>query len=219
MRLTPEEIESCKRTGEMKALTMMYMETTKLRLQQGVYWDSAIQADYECLKVLREKKDTKYFVFITISPPNDTTLKDLVKCGKKLMSKKWLLGRFLLVYEQRGETEADMGHHCHIHMICITHELRETSGKAMSLQHCKDGIQRTAESMLTGLQLTGGWWSPRPKEEMKKSVGYMLEDKKDKKKHLAQKFDKIWRKANGLKEYYGTTEFSGTPHDTCTHNE
>lgn len=211
MKLTREEIETCQRTGEMKALTMMYMEMAKLRLIQGTYDDEKVQSDYECLKVLRGKKDEKYFVFCTISPPNNTSVEDLVKCGNKIMKKKWLQERYLLVYEQRGENTAELGKNPHIHLIWIQHGMREASGKATSLQHCLNSIKKTAESMLEGCSLVGRWHDERAKSELGKSIGYLLGEKKNlpkKDKQTAQKFDKIWRKENGLKEYYGTNEFS-----------
>ena len=78
-------------------------------------------------------------IFITINPNAQITLLDFINKINKMMSKKWITN-YLYVYEQRGETEAELGKGFHFHCILekpkgksYSHMIRELSNSANSV--------------------------------------------------------------------------------------
>jgi hypothetical protein len=63
------------------------------------------------------KKKAQQYQFITINPKDDIKFTELLDTIKDVLKKKWLKINYY-VYEQRGETENEIGKGCHFHMIC-----------------------------------------------------------------------------------------------------
>lgn len=134
----------------------------------------------------------KEWYFLTVNPKPDITLTEFMKTIEKALSKKWL-NYYIMVIEQRGENEQELGKGFHTHIIFNK-----------GIKHCKvvTEMSNTFKKMcdtsnyhLFNLKSIG-------EEEKKRKVEYILGTKADDAKHLKQQMDIIFRQRNKLKSYY-----------------
>jgi len=135
------------------------------------------------------KKD---WYFLTVNPAPDIKLTVFMKTVEKALKKKWIT-YYLMVYEQRGETEEEAGRGFHTHIIfnkgckhCkIVSEMKNTFSKMCDCS--KDNF--------FNLVSIG-------EEEKKRKIEYLIGQKADVEKHKKQEIDIIFRERNKLKSYY-----------------
>jgi len=139
------------------------------------------------------KKKCKY-IFLTINPAPLITLKEFIRCMEKLMSKTWIQ-KYLYVFEQRGETEEEVGKGFHFHAIIekpsnksYTHIIRELSMGA-------NKVCDTSNHHFYNLKNID-------ENEMERKIKYITDIKADPAKHLKQQMDVIFRKNEKLLSYY-----------------
>jgi len=134
----------------------------------------------------------KEWYFLTVNPKPDITLTEFMKTIDKALKKRWI-NYYIMVIEQRGESEAELGKGFHTHIIFNK-----------GIKHCKviTEMSNTFKKMcdtsnyhLFNLKSIG-------EEEKKRKVEYILGEKADVEKHLKQQMDIIFRERNKLKSYY-----------------
>lgn len=134
----------------------------------------------------------KEWYFLTVNPKPDIKLTDFMKTIEKALKKRWI-NYYIMVIEQRGESEAEIGKGFHTHIIFNK-----------GIKHCKviTEMSNTFKKMcdtsnyhLFNLKSIG-------EEEKKRKVEYILGEKADVEKHLKQQMDIIFRERNKLKSYY-----------------
>jgi len=134
----------------------------------------------------------KEWYFLTVNPRPDITLTEFMKTIEKALKKRWI-NYYIMVIEQRGESEAELGKGFHTHIIFNK-----------GIKHCKVIIEMsntfkkmcdTSNYHLFNLKSIG-------EEEKKRKVEYILGEKADVEKHLKQQMDIIFRERNKLKSYY-----------------
>jgi len=138
----------------------------------------------------------KEWYFLTINPRPDITLTEFMKTIVKALKKRWI-NYYIMVIEQRGETEEELGKGFHTHIIFNK-----------GIKHCKviKEMSNTFKKMcdtsnyhLFNIKSIG-------EEEKKRKIEYILGEKADDGKHLKQQMDKIFRERNKLKSYYISEE-------------
>lgn len=148
----------------------------------------------EKLTELHKKKIEieKEWYFLTVNPKPDIKLTDFMKTIEKALKKRWI-NYFIMVIEQRGECEAELGKGFHTHIIFNK-----------GIKHCKvvTEMSNTFKKMcdtsnyhLFNLKSIG-------EEEKKRKIEYITGVKADEEKHLKQQMDIIFRERNKLKSYY-----------------
>ncbi len=185
----------CKETGTMKFWTKVFYETVKLEAESGVIDDPLLKSRYEYLLALRENCCS--YVLLTIRP-KEITVSELEALTSKVVKKKWLDG-CEWVYEQKGETVADMGKGAHVHVLCKQGEQGgRKKTKCSMVKEVWDTCQRLGVNILENcinVKLI-------PKKDLEVVRDYMKGEKKDLKKGLACEFDKKWRALHSFKPIY-----------------
>ena len=133
-------------------------------------------------------------IFITINPNAQITLLDFINKINKMMSKKWITN-YLYVYEQRGETEAELGKGFHFHCILEKPKTKAYSHMIAELSNSANSVCDTSNFHFFNIKSIS-------EEEKKIKIAYITATKADPAKYLKQQMDVIWREKNNLKKYY-----------------
>lgn len=201
-----ELVTKAKYTGRLKYITMMYYEICKLECEQGVE-DPRVQAIYERLMVLREGGSKAYWCLVTLRPREEETLGNFMLVMEKIINKKWLKGKAMWVYEQKGTNvdELGAGKHCHIlfKLMGVKH-----GAKQKSKLQCLKEVTDTCHSFKLKIADNCIDIKTGPKADLESVNNYLTGDKADADKHAAQEMDKVWREQKGLKDRYGLSEVS-----------
>lgn len=147
----------------------------------------------EALRVLHKShiETDKPYYFLTVNPRPDIKLEVFLKTIRKAISKKWIT-YYLMVIEQRGETEEDIhGFHTHIIFNKGTKHCKVVSEMRNAFQHMCD----CKKFELFNLVSIG-------EDEKARKIEYTIGDKADPVKRRKQLIDIIFRKKNKLKSYY-----------------
>lgn len=149
---------------------------------------------YSYIQKQEEIKNKTKYIFLTINPNPNINLKEFISITTKLMSKPWIT-TYLYVYEQRGETEADVGKGFHFHAIIekptnksYAHMMRELASSANKLCDTSNFHFYNVKNI--------------SEEEKERKIEYITGRKADVEKHLKQDMDIIFRKNNNLLSYY-----------------
>jgi len=149
---------------------------------------------YKHLKKLEEIQENSKYIFITINPNAFITILDFINKITKMMSKKWITN-YLYVYEQRGETEAELGKGFHFHCILekpknkpYSHMIRELSNSANTVCDSSNFHFFNVKSI--------------SEEECQRKIIYITGRKADEAKHKKQDMDILWRKNLNLLSFY-----------------
>lgn len=163
------------------------------KLQDNIIYNQ-YQEKYKHLKKLEEIQENSKYVFITINPNQYITILDFINKMTKMMAKKWITN-YLYVYEQRGETEAELGKGFHFHCILekpknkpYCHMIRELSNSANAVCDSSNFHFFNVKSI--------------SEEECQRKIIYITGRKADIEKHLKQDMDIVWRQKNNLKSFY-----------------
>jgi len=149
---------------------------------------------YQYVQRNEEIKNKTKYIFLTINPNPNITLMEFIRCMEKLMSKQWMT-RYLYVFEQRGETEADVGKGFHFHAI-----IEKPTNK--SYQHMMRELASSANKMCDTSNFHFYNVKNISEEEKNRKVEYITGRKADIAKHLKQDMDIIFRTKNNLLSYY-----------------
>jgi len=170
----------------------MEFDENRLIIREIMEWHE--ERRLEKLRQLHKNKVEieKEWYFLTVNPKPDITLTEFMKTIQKALMKKWI-NYYIMVIEQRGECEAELGKGFHTHIIFNK-----------GCKHCKviTEMSNTFKKMcdtsnyhLFNLKSIG-------EEEKKRKVEYITGVKADVEKHLKQQMDIIFRERNKLKSYY-----------------
>lgn len=170
----------------------MEFDENRLIIREITIWHE--ERRLEKLRQLHKNKIEieKEWYFLTVNPKPDITLIEFMKTIEKALKKKWI-NYYIMVIEQRGECEAELGKGFHTHIIFNK-----------GCKHCKviTEMSNTFKKMcdtsnyhLFNLKSIG-------EEEKKRKIEYITGVKADVEKHLKQQMDIIFRERNKLKSYY-----------------
>lgn len=173
-----------------------YFDSSDPELDQ-LFKDAYERRDKERYSYLQKQEEIKQktkYIFLTINPNPNINLQEFISITKKLMSKPWIQN-YLYVYEQRGETEADIGKGFHFHTIIekpsnksYAHMMRELASSANKLCDTSNFHFYNVKNI--------------SEEEKERKIVYITGRKADTAKHLKQDMDIIWRKSNNLLSHY-----------------
>lgn len=145
----------------------------------------------------QDKKDDKYksdYAFITINPHPQASLTEFKQALDKSV-KKSFIKKSLHVIEQRGENIEEVGRGFHAHILINKGDYR--------FSHLRREFASTFKK-LCDTSCSGAFNIKLcKKEDLGNRQSYMLDMKADPAKHLKQQFDKVFRKNNLFKDYYG----------------
>ncbi len=119
-----------------------------------------------------------------------------------------------MVYEQKGECEADLGKglHCHI-LFRLDGIKRDKTGKQKQWKECKSEIVKMTED-IDWIKEPGINIATYKKKYYRNPFNYLRGKKAPDEKEKSQAFDKIYRERNNIKDYYGLNELSGIEDST-----
>lgn len=183
-----------------------YLEQKRLHGGLGIEYDMEyhkLQDDimfniysekYKHLQKLEEIKQNSKYVFITINPNAFITLLDFIHKIDKMMSKKWITN-YLYVYEQRGETIAELGKGFHFHCILEKPKTKKYSEMIRELSNSANAVCDSSNFHFFNIKSIS-------EEECQRKIIYITGRKADQEKHLKQDMDIHWRVENNLKSFY-----------------
>lgn len=195
--------EQAKATGRLKYWTMVYYEITKLEAEAGDEQDKELQAAYEKLIELRSKKDRSYWGMISIRPKDGMTIDEFEEYMKKILNKKWLNDNYLMVYEQKGASEEEMGKGMHSHILFKLNGVKH-GRKQKSFKQCLNEVLGTVKTFNNELFTEQSVDLVTCKQnDGEKMQNYLLGEKSSEEKQEIQKIDKLWREKLNIMRYYG----------------
>lgn len=156
-----------------------------------------ILPDLASLKEKQEEMEdlkTGKIMFITFAPQKSVDVYELIKYLEQLTKFKFIK-KYLYVLEQRFDGEPNEkykkeGDGMHAHLL-IDKDTYKTS-------HVKRDVRRVFKNMVCNID-----YAFRSERDIGKTQKYMIGDKKDPSKQIKQKYDRVWRQAMGLKNFYG----------------
>lgn len=167
----------------------------------NLYWTDFLENEevvkmypiFKDIEIINNKKDKTEFVFITVNPRPDVSLKIFMDTIQKAISKVWI-ERYIYVIEQRGENEEELGKGIHTHILLYKGK------KKLSELHREMGntFKKIVDTSNYALFNISGCKD----EDIDKRKNYMLGIKNDENKHLKQKMDVIYRLRNNIETSY-----------------
>lgn len=133
-------------------------------------------------------------MFITVSPEKSVGVYELIKYLQRLLKMKFVK-KYLYVLEQRYNGEINEmykkeGDGLHSHLLIEKGDYKTS--------HVKRDVGRVFKDMVCNLD-----YKFIKEADLQKVQNYMVGEKADESKQLKQHYDKVWRKAMGLKNFYG----------------
>jgi len=162
------------------------------KMQDEMYYNMYMNRFSVNSKSMQIHENSKY-IFITINPNSRIELLDFIKKIEKMMSKKWITN-YLYVYEQRGETEDEMGKGFHYHGI-LEKPTKPYSHMIRELSNSMNSICDTSNFHFFNIKSIS-------EEECQRKIIYITAQKADVEKHKKQDMDIVWRQKNNLKSFY-----------------
>lgn len=147
----------------------------------------------------RDIRDKYTHIFLTINPPPSMQLMDFHNNIEKTLTKGgnlklWIKG-YLYVLEQRGENIEELGKGFHTHILIELTGHKKKSEIDRELKNKWKKNLDTENYHIFNIKYIDY-------DEQLRKQKYMLAWKKDKKKHLKQEHDILWRQNNSLRKYY-----------------
>ena len=190
--------------GKLKYWTAVFYEIEKLEAEDGKTSNQFLLKKQLYLEKLRAKTSNAYYAMLSIRPKEDQKFEDFEPFINRVVKKCWLKDNCFWVYEQKGETEADMGKGLHCHILFQLHGIKHGK-KQKSKMQCLNEIL----DMIKNVE----WIEPQgihiqvyKKEDGDKVHNYLLGEKSPEEKQKSQKIDVIYREKNNIKKYYGRLE-------------
>lgn len=192
------QIEKIKKEALMKVIQNKYTKYYSDIIDYSTPEELAkILPDLAELKKKQEDMDdvkTGPIMFITFSPPSTVGPFELIKYLEKLVKLKFIK-RYLYVLEQRydgvpNEKYKKEGDGMHAHLLI--------NKDTYKFSHVKRDVRRVFKDMVCNID-----FAYRIERDLEKTQKYMLGAKKDPHKQIKQNYDRVWRQAMGLKNFYG----------------
>ncbi len=152
------------------------------------------QCKADCKEVIAKNHNNGY-VFITINPRSDVKLETFRDKVDKFVNRN-MFTEYRYVFEQRSETEDEMGKGFHAHILLKRNLDYKPSKIVVNTKNTFKGITQVDNPQILNIQTIGADFA-KDKDEyitgVKTGVG------KDKK----QEIDILWRKAENIESVYG----------------
>ena len=203
------------KVGQAKAVTMLAYKQTNLKIKMGLpVWEGPeydnINKLIKCMysntieleAELKKATNPAYYLWVTIRP-KECELKDLVNFMSVWMKRVYNRGRNFYVYEQKGESIADLGKGKHVHILYKLDGARQSGGGRSTAMN-KMNYLKLLKECINGCEIV----CPEPHivtckfEWGADKKKYVMGGKTDVKKHGAMEMDPIWRVRNHLKAFY-----------------
>lgn len=142
-----------------------------------------------------QRRLTEY-MFITISPKSDITVKTLYDKTNKMVKNK-TIESYLYVFEQREKEDLNKVYGIHMHLL-LKHKFTKYSRFLSQIRSTYGSVVGNIDNpRFIDIKYC------REMKDVYNMVEYMIGDKKDSDKQQKQKIDKLWRQKWGIEEYYG----------------
>lgn len=174
------------------------------------YINSYEELHKKFIKLVKDFKETTQetlrltsYMFITINPIEDVSLKDLLKTVDKYVNRT-LINEYIYVVEQRGTNQEELGKGIHIHLLVKTSYKKPSDFKRDTISTFKK---------IVDCYNTPNWYRKlnlKPcdtEDDVKRRKEYMLGTKKDELKQVKQNMDKVFREKYNLRPYYCSINF------------
>jgi len=193
-RLCIDEIDLVRKLAMRKALVSIYSQYYMNMIYEGKFDEIAPK-----LKLIRDEldlsKDSKAtdWMFITINPKDTVSIKNIMKCMEKLVSKKWIT-QYIYVLEQRSVGDEDVKG-VHVHLL-----LNRNGKKPAAL---KMEIKNTCVKIcdVSNPHILNFKYLPTDKDVCQ-SYNYITGTKSDVEKHPKQVKDQFFREYYNIDPYY-----------------
>lgn len=166
------------------------------RIRQIVHQRRSIQSLLK--RYQPERKEIIYdYLWLTVNPSPETNLSTFIQIVQKMLQKKWIQS-YVYVYEQRGQSEEELGKGFHLHAI-----IKKPEDKSPA--HCIRELASTFKKVCdtSNYHLFYTKWIGQ--EEYIRKLEYILGQKEstlENNKEQKQAMDKIWRNARSIEPYY-----------------
>lgn len=145
----------------------------------------------------KRKADTGMY-FITVSPPPEANLQEFIRATHQFMALK-VIKDGSYVFEQRSETEDEMGRGFHTHILCQRQTKPSAFKKELKrifLKFFRSDCFGQKQFFMENVEIA----------EKHKKIRYMKGEKYGKSKAKKCSMDKIWRKSVLLNDMYDTEQ-------------
>lgn len=140
---------------------------------------------------------------ITIRPKDGLTYDEFEAYMQKIINKKWLNDNYLMVFEQKGASEVDMGEGMHSHVLFKLNGIKHGK-KQKSFKQCLNEVLGTVKTFNDELFTEQSVDLVTCKQEDgAKMQNYLLGRKSSEEKQKVQEIDKLWREKLHIEEWYG----------------
>ena len=139
----------------------------------------------DCKEVVAKNHNNGY-VFITINPRSDVKLQDFRDKVDKFVNRN-MFTQYRYVYEQRSDTEEDMGKGFHAHILLKRNLDYKPSKVILNTKNTFKGITKVDNPQILNIQIIGADFAMDKDEYI---TGVKTGEGKDKK----QEIDILWRK-------------------------
>lgn len=174
-----------------------YNHFNKLIMEQNI--EEILPLFKEIKEDINNKNETETnLMFVNCNPANNHSILEFMKVIEKAVSKKWIKS-YCYVLEQRGETIEESGKGFHTHIII---QKDPTKSFTQGLKELARNFNKVCDS--SNFHLFQG--SKIKLKDIDYRRNYILGWKADESKHQKQRIDKIWRRENFLKDYYGNKD-------------
>jgi len=149
----------------------------------------------DCKEVVAKNHNNGY-VFITINPKPDVSFETFRNKVDKFVNRN-CFKQYRYVFEQRSDTEQDMGKGFHAHILLKRNLDYKPSKIIVNTKNTFKGITQVDNPQILNIQNIGADYA---KDKDEYITGVKTGEGKDKK----QEIDILWRKANNIDSVYGT---------------
>lgn len=164
----------------------------------GEKWKNIKEYEEECKADVKEgiaQKHNNGYVFITINPKPDVSLQAFRDKVDKFVERN-MFTEYRYVYEQRSETEEEMGKGFHAHILLKRNLDYKPYKIGVNTKNTFKDITEVNNPKILNIQNIGADFAKDKDEYM---TGVKTGENKDKK----QAIDILWRKANNIESVYG----------------
>ncbi len=184
------------RDAEATLLKKKYQEILNLEFKCGLNAKYNELDEYHLkLKNLYSNKKGNLWLYLTINPKKDQSFFDFKPLVEKFVQRKMII-QFFYCYEQRGQTEEELGVGFHCHLLL---RRSQTIKPNKFVRNAKNTFKNITN--VNNPQIFHFRWCPQ--EYYLDKVAYISGLKNDEEKDLKCKMDTVWRLLHSLSPYYG----------------
>ena len=177
-------------------LKKKYMEIIHLEHELGLNSSfNDLESYSQQLKSLKANKRGNLWLYLTINPKKGSSFFDFKPLLERFVKRK-IIEQFFYCYEQRGQTENELGEGFHCHLL-LKRSLRVPPNKFV--RNAKNTFKKITN--VNNPQIFHYRWCPQ--EYLIDKIAYISGHKNDEEKDLKCKMDTVWRLLHSLQPYYG----------------